>query len=207
MGFYPSEGDVDSNGAEEVNLKTSGGVELLGQQVSAASLPVVISSDQSTIPVSVVPPAGADVFSAVGERTGVGTSEVPVMLLKNPSGSGKVLSINQILLINRHTVSSLVIFRCYSSPTITANGTAISIPTLDIGSGNTTVAEAYQSPTISANGTLMMTTTASGRANANPNAMQFAGTLTLQPNTSILVTAIADGTNRVPVITMIWSEE
>lgn len=52
MGFYPSEGDVDSNGAEEVNLKTSAGVELLGQQASAASLPVVIASDQSTIPVT-----------------------------------------------------------------------------------------------------------------------------------------------------------
>lgn len=207
MGVFHNEGDVDANGAQEVNLRTSAGAELLGQQISTASLPVVIASDQSTIPVSVVPPAGADVFSAVGERTGVGTSEVPVILLKNPSGSGKVLSIDQILLINRHTVSSLVIFRCYSSPTITANGTAVSIPTLDIGSGNTTVAEAYQSPTISANGTLMMTTTASGGANANPNAMRFEGTLTLQPNTSILITAIADGTSRIPVVTMIWTEE
>lgn len=51
MGFYPNEGDVDSNGAEEVNLRTSAGAELLGQQASAASLPVVIASDQ-TVPIS-----------------------------------------------------------------------------------------------------------------------------------------------------------
>lgn len=206
MGFYPSEGDVDSNGAEEVNLRTAAGAELLGQQVSAASLPVVISSDQSTINVSVVPPAGADVFSAVGERTGVGATEVPVMILKNPSGSGKVISINQILLVNRHTVSSNVVFRCYTSPTITANGTAITIPTLDVGSGKTTVAQAFRSPTISANGTLAFTTVASGGANANPTAMQFAGVFTLQANTDILITAIADGTSRIPVVTMIWEE-
>lgn len=43
--------DMDGNGAEEVNLRTSAGVELLGQQASAASLPVVVASDQSSIPV------------------------------------------------------------------------------------------------------------------------------------------------------------
>lgn len=50
MGFYPNEGDVDANGAEEVNLRTAAGAELLGQQVSAASLPVVIASNQSPVP-------------------------------------------------------------------------------------------------------------------------------------------------------------
>ncbi len=62
MGFYPNEGDVDSNGAEEVNLRTSAGAELLGQQASAASLPVVIASNQSTLPISAASlplPAGA----------------------------------------------------------------------------------------------------------------------------------------------------
>jgi len=50
MGVYHNEGDVDSNGAEEVNLRTSAGAELLGQQTSAASLPVVIASNQSAVP-------------------------------------------------------------------------------------------------------------------------------------------------------------
>lgn len=51
MGFFPNEGDVDSNGAEEVNLRTSAGAELLGQQVSAASLPVVVASNQPPVPI------------------------------------------------------------------------------------------------------------------------------------------------------------
>lgn len=34
------------------NLRTAAGVELLGQQVSASSIPVVIASDQSTFPVT-----------------------------------------------------------------------------------------------------------------------------------------------------------
>jgi hypothetical protein len=52
MAIYSPNGDVDENGAEEVNLRTSTGVELLGSKLSAASLPVVIASDQSVIPFS-----------------------------------------------------------------------------------------------------------------------------------------------------------
>jgi hypothetical protein len=52
MSIFYKEAEVDDNGAEEVNLRTSTGVELLGSKVSAASLPVVIASDQSAIPVS-----------------------------------------------------------------------------------------------------------------------------------------------------------
>jgi hypothetical protein len=51
MAIYSPNGDIDANGAEEVNLRTSTGVELLGQQASAASLPVVIASNQAAIPV------------------------------------------------------------------------------------------------------------------------------------------------------------
>lgn len=43
--------------AFHTNLRTNGGAELLGQQVSAASIPVVIASNQSAIP------AGANVVS------------------------------------------------------------------------------------------------------------------------------------------------
>lgn len=54
MGIYSPDGDVDSYGAEEVNLRTSSGVELLGQKTSAASLPIVIASDQSAIKTTLV---------------------------------------------------------------------------------------------------------------------------------------------------------
>lgn len=50
MSISYKEPEVDTNGASEVNLRTSSGVELLGQQVSATSLPVVIASNQSMLP-------------------------------------------------------------------------------------------------------------------------------------------------------------
>jgi hypothetical protein len=51
MGVF-SGNDVDNTGDAEVTLKTPGGVDLLGQQTSAGSLPVVIASNQSAIPVT-----------------------------------------------------------------------------------------------------------------------------------------------------------
>ena len=54
MGVYPNEGDIDAFGAEEVNLRDSTGAELLGQKTSAASLPVVLASNQPTIPVGAI---------------------------------------------------------------------------------------------------------------------------------------------------------
>lgn len=71
MGFFPNEGDVDANGAEEVNLRTAAGAELLGQQTSAASLPVVIASDQTSIPVQQFGPNSAWV-----RITGNGTTTI-----------------------------------------------------------------------------------------------------------------------------------
>jgi len=44
--------DVDSNGAEEVNLRTSTGTELLGQTTMTGSVPVVLASNQTVIPVN-----------------------------------------------------------------------------------------------------------------------------------------------------------
>lgn len=51
MGVF-SGNDVDASGDAEVTLKTAAGVELLGQQTSAASLPVVLASNQSSVPVT-----------------------------------------------------------------------------------------------------------------------------------------------------------
>lgn len=51
MGVF-SGNDVDNTGDAEVTLKTPAGVDLLGQQTSAGSLPVVIASNQTAIPVT-----------------------------------------------------------------------------------------------------------------------------------------------------------
>lgn len=53
MGVY-SGNDVDAAGSAEVTLYTAAGMELVGQQTSAASVPVVIASNQSAVPTSTV---------------------------------------------------------------------------------------------------------------------------------------------------------
>lgn len=58
MGVY-SGNDVDAAGSAEVTLYASAGTELLGQQVSAGSVPVVIASDQSAVPTSTIDAAPA----------------------------------------------------------------------------------------------------------------------------------------------------
>lgn len=68
MGVF-SGNDVDTAGDAEVTLKTAAGAELLGQQVSAASLPVVIASNQSAVPISAASlplPTGAATETTLG---------------------------------------------------------------------------------------------------------------------------------------------
>lgn len=65
MGVFPNEGDIDANGAEEVNLRDAAGTELVGQKASSASLPVVIASDQTAVPTSQPDLTGSGSISAL----------------------------------------------------------------------------------------------------------------------------------------------
>lgn len=192
MGVAYGEGDVDANGAEEVNLRTSAGAELLGQQTSAASLPVVISRDP--------------LFSVVGQRTAIGTSELNVLLFRNPNASGKVVTLKKMAYNNSATVSGYVRFRLYVSPTVTADGTGATEVSLDIGGSNTPLAVAFTSPTTSAVGSLVFDGLTYGGATAQGAEITFPSGFLIRANNTILVTATADGTNRVANVTLFWEE-
>lgn len=205
MGFYPSEGDVDSNGAEEVNLRSAAGAELLGQQTSAASLPVVLASNQSPIPV--VNAGGYyNSFAVVGERTAIGTTELPVLLFRNPTGSTKTVRPKQFMFTNRHTVSSFIIYRIYASPTVTTTGTTLTEVSTNIGAGVTPSADSFSSPTISANGTLIGTVIVGGGVAPHTVILPLTNSFTMAANTAILVTATADGTSRIATVSLFWEE-
>lgn len=66
MGVF-SNPDVNNNNDEEVTLKTASGTELLGQQTSAASLPVVIASNQSAVPTTAADTTGTGTLTAVAQ--------------------------------------------------------------------------------------------------------------------------------------------
>lgn len=207
MGFYPNEGDVDVNGAEEVNLRTAAGAELLGQQVSAASLPVVISSNQSEYPVLSMEQYLANtnkLFTMNFEVSGVGTTEIPVALFRNPSGSGKTVKFARLTISNLHqTANTFIRVRAYVAPTVTADGTGLVEGCTHIGQA-APVSVTFSSPTVSANGTRIGQWNVVSSANALviPLDLWFI----LDANTQMLLTAQADGTARIIAGALIWAE-
>lgn len=230
MGVFHQEGDVDANGAQEVNLRTAAGVELLGQQTSAASLPVVIASNQSAVPISAASlplPTGAateatlsavntklvnpselaaqnKLFSMNFEVTGVGTTEIPVALFRNPNGSGKTVRLARLTISNLHqTANTFIRVRAYVAPTVTADGTSAGGGCTHVGQAGPS-ALSFTSPTVSANGTRIGQWNVVSSANALlvPLELMFI----LDANTQMLMTAQADGTNRIIAGALIWAE-
>jgi len=89
-----------------------------------------------------------------GGITIASTDEVPICLIKNPVASGKIAEIYQFrVAISKGTAVVRGTIRIYRNPTITANGTALTINKLKISQSASSVMSAYKSPTISANGT------------------------------------------------------
>ncbi len=84
-----------------------------------------------------------------------GTSEHNYMLITNPSSSGKKVMITHFSSgLNSATTRSLL--RVYSTPTITTNGTALTVVNTYIKTSPISeVVKIYKDPTISARGTLM----------------------------------------------------
>jgi hypothetical protein len=117
-----------------------------------ASLPISI---YDTIRTAVLNQQG---FSVVSEVLPLAATETATFLIKNPTGSGKVLKLNFILCGLLQSVGSATgnqdVFRLYLDPTVTANGTAVTISNLySTSSPAASVMTAFSSPTVTANGT------------------------------------------------------
>lgn len=143
------------------------------------------------------------VFLMNFEVGSIGTTEIPVALFRNPNGSGKVVRLIRFTFSNMHTVSSFIRIRAYVAPTVTSNGTGLTEGCSRIGQAGGS-AEAFSSPTVSANGTRIAQYVAP--AFAAPTQIPLDYLIILDPNTTILITAQGDGTNRVLAGSLIWSE-
>lgn len=176
----------------------------VGQTTMAASLPVVIASNQTSVPVTVtiVTPK---TFSASMNKTGIGTTELNTLFLKNPNASGKTLIIKEIIVTNDHTVAnSWIRWRVYSNPTTSANGSAITVGAMNVGAGNTAVATPFNTPTSSANGNMLLDLTVIAGTSILED---YSRGFTVAANNTVMITAIADATTRVGSVTVIWEEE
>lgn len=169
----------------------------LGQQVMSKSLPVVLPSDQILNAVVANSPTNTANYSIAKQGTSVNTTEVPFVLIKNPSGSGKSIYIASIFLQSDPSeAGNWSIYQIYANPTVTANGTAITPQNNTIGAGNASIATPFYSSTVSANGALLGIVQSGG----NNNGPTFTGSVILPeqpivipPNNSMLVTAKAKG--------------
>lgn len=198
---------VTSNGDDPVDLLRVGGTALtLGQKVMASSIPVVMSSDQSPIPVTQAPALLPNVFSVVAESTGQGTAETNRLLLRNPGGSGKTIQLSNAWLSNFHTVQSGVRFRFYSNPTVTAAGATLTIPRSNIGGVANSIATAHATPTTSAFGAKMIAVGVPSIENGGTVVFDLRFYTSILPGNDLLITAQAGGTNRQPSISLQWAE-
>jgi len=89
-------------------------------------------------------------------QTVTGTTKTAFFLLKNPVGSGKTIRFQEFTFTFGSVVAGQsTTIQIYRSPTITANGTALTINKTKSDGVTSSVASAFLNPTISANGTLV----------------------------------------------------
>lgn len=128
--------------------------------------------------------------------------------IKNGSGSGKTLILQQIIVTlnatSGGTAASDLLVKVFANPTSSANGTAATINTTSIGSGVSSAMTAFTTPTVSANGTLLYTFSA---GNANPSIPQDLTAFRVAANNNILVTVNSGVNNTTTNIIVVWSEE
>lgn len=143
------------------------------------------------------------VFITNFEVTGIGTTEVAAVLFRNPTGSGKLVKLYRLTMSNLHTVSSFIRVRAYGAPTVTSDGTGLTESCTYFG-GAAPSSEAFSSPTVSSNGMRLAQWVVPAFSNALIIPLDFQ--IILPANSEILVTAQADGTNRILGGSLIWAE-
>jgi len=111
-------------------------------------------------------------------------NENDVLLIKNPSSSGKIVRLNRVL-IGADDKSS-IIMRVYRSPAVTSNGIALSIN--ELRSGNTTAMQAFRLPTVSAKGTKLD----SNRITSSGREIDYELGFLVSPGEIILITLQSD---------------
>lgn len=130
-------------------------------------------------------------------------NEFDFFLLKNPSGSGKLMRLKEIVMSLHETSGSFSSIKIWRDPTITSDGTALMIFKVKSDQTATSVAQAFQAPTISSRGTLVNTIQLTGGGS-------FIRELDLSrylvDGKNLLISIDPSGINQQHTITMAWLE-
>lgn len=162
-----------------------------------ADVPIYVNDDSN------LADAGK-VFVSNFEVTGLGITEVPLALFRNPSGSGKLVKLIRLTLVNTtSTVNTLVQVRAYGAPTITSDGTGLSELCTRFGFAAGS-AQVFSSPVLSGNGTRLAAWVASSFS--GPTVIELNQYFILPETSVVALTAQADGVNRSLSGSIIWAE-
>lgn len=148
-------------------------------------------------------------FQLCWETDDLDSSEKDLILVRNPDSSGKQLKIIKVIFNNYDSVNSLANFRIYTAPSITSNGSSLTVyPCREGASLPSSVVNAYYEPTISSRGKKRYSGSTSGGAlSSNALVIPIDNGLIIDPGYDMLITGQADGTNRDVSITLLWGEE
>lgn len=219
-----------TDGINDVSVKASSTLALVtdkalvvtiresGQKTMINSTPIVIASDQTTIPVSIqnvnsAPPQSNQigsysnnnqVFSLSGNfNAAVAGLNNPIYLIKNPITNTKSLYLNKI--IGGTSVTNVnVNFKLFASPVITTDGTVRAPVNNKINSGIVSNILAYSLATISSSG-IELRNSMNGQ-NANSVILLDDSAIIVPPGSNILITANPSSHNREVVVHVTWIE-
>jgi hypothetical protein len=129
----------------------------------------------------------------------------PLVLIKNPSTSGKVLYFYQIL-GGCSVTNTSVEFKVIANPTITANGTTQTIFNDNVGSGAVSAMQAFTLPTMTAATGSNLSDVQYGQNSTSIELIEDDFVVTLQPGNSLVVTGNPGSNSRQVNLTFQWIE-
>ena len=131
-----------------------------------------------------------------------GTTETAYLYLKNPSGSAKSIMITHFK-FGTDSASCRSLLRIYGNPTVSANGTSLTIANTKIMSSTPSSSmEAYRSPTVTANGgVLNLDISPANSPSKGLNRWYF-----VEPGNSLLVTVDNSQANADSFADIYWIE-
>ena len=134
----------------------------------------------------------------------VATGGTNILLLRNPSGSGKIVTIQGIAVAAVSDSADSASVRWYGNPTISATGGALAAVNTRFGSANTAGGEAYDGPTHSALGDLFWVQTYTRDSGSETS---IDGKIKLQENEDFLLRGFAEGLVSLSLrVSILWSE-
>lgn len=135
--------------------------------------------------------------------SGTGT-EYPFLLFDNPNSSGKVVRVINIWQqFFPEATAKWSWMRLYRDPTVTANGTALTILKGKKNQSATSVISAYKVPTITSVGSLIR----SGNLVEGTMSYYDNGGLFIDQNEKVLCTIETSTGNRDHIVSVLWSED